>query len=80
MAIDEVNWWAGAGLYLRSGKRGVASEQLFRGRFLEAINIALARPDDERSRLFIRCEADDKVLPWARLAELASRPDFPVII
>lgn len=80
MADKEVNWWAGAGLYLRSGKRGVASQQLFRGRFLEAINTALARPEEERSRLFIRCEADDKVLPWARLAELSSRPDFPMMI
>ena len=80
MATNEVNWWAGAGLYLRSGKRGVTSQQLFRGRFLEAVNTALARPEEERPRLFIRCEADDQVLSWTRLAELVSRPDFPMMI
>jgi len=80
MADKEVNWWAGAGLYLRSSKHGGSSQQIFRGRFLEAMNIALARPDDERSRLFIRCEVDDEVLPWAKLAELAARPDFPMMI
>ena len=77
---DPVNWYAGACLCLRSGVRGKKAAELFRGQISEAVHIALQRPEDERSRLFISCEAVDHKLSWARVVKLAARPDFPVMV
>jgi hypothetical protein len=53
---------------------------LFRGQIAEAIHVALSRSEDERARLFISCETIDQKLSWARIAKLAARSDFPVIV
>lgn len=80
MNEERINWWAGAQLFLRSGKRDVRATELFRGTFLDAMNAALARPETERPRLFIECEGDERVLSWSSIALLAARPDFPTMI
>ena len=80
MSEERINWWAGAQLLLRSGKRGIRATEIYRGTFLDAMDAALARPEIERPRLFIRCEGDDKVLFWPSIALLAARPDFPTMI
>ena len=77
---DPVNWYAEAHLCLRSGVRGKKATELFRGQIAEAIHVALSRSEDERARLFISCEAIDQKLSWAKIAKLAARSDFPVIV
>ena len=52
----------------------------FRGPFLDASNAALARPEAEQPRLFIRFESDGSVVPWSKIAQLVARPDFPTMI
>jgi len=77
---DPVNWYAEAWLCLRSGVRGKKASELFRGQIGEAVHVALGRPEDEHPRLFISCETFDRKLSWAKIANLAGRPDFPVIV
>ena len=77
---EPVNWYAGACLCLRSGLRGKKAAELFRGQISEVVHVALARPEDERPRLFIACETLDHKLSWAKIAKLAARADFPVIV
>ena len=80
MAEYELNWNDRVHLCLRSGRRGVRNAQLFTGTLDEAIHAALARAVDERDRLSIKYEFSSRRLSWTRIAELASRPDFPVLI
>lgn len=77
---DAVNWYAEAHLCLRSGIRGKKASELFRGQIYEAINMAIARPEDERPRLFISCETIGYKLSWAKIARMAARTDFPIIV
>lgn len=53
---------------------------LFTGVLDEAIHAALARPVDERDRLIIAYEFNSRRLSWNRIAELARRPDFPMLL
>lgn len=80
MSGERINWWQGVHLCRRSGRRGVRPGSLFRGHLLEAIHVALLRPDDEKPRLFIRFETDERKLSWASIARLAARQDFPTMI
>ena len=77
---DPIDWYAEARLFLRSGVRGEWTTELFRGHIADAVHAALARPEEERSRLFICCETLDRKLPWAKIVRLSERPDFPVLI
>ncbi|RZL71417.1 MAG: hypothetical protein EOP66_15025 [Sphingomonas sp.] len=77
---DVVDWYVEACLCLRSGIRGKKASELFRGQIGEAVHVALGRPEDERARLFIQCDTIDARMPWAKIAQLAARPDFPVIV
>lgn len=77
---DPVNWYAGACLCLRSGVKGKKAEELFRGQIAEVIHAAMQRPEHERLRLFICCEAVNHRLSWAKVVKLAARADFPVMV
>lgn len=75
-----INLYAGAQLCLRSGVGGKRATELFRGNIVEAVYAALARPIEERPRLFISGELINGKLSWEKIAKLAERPDFPVLI
>lgn len=80
MKEDGINWNDRVHLCLRSGRRGVRNTQLFTGVLDEAIHAALARPVEERDRLVIKYEFTSRRLTWNRIAELAGRADFPMLI
>ena len=46
----------------------------------DVVHVALARPEEERTRLFISYEGIDHELAWVEIVELSARPDFPVRI
>lgn len=77
---DRVSWGSEACLCLRSGVRGKKPTELFRGQIVEAVYVALARPEEERPRLFISCKAPERKLTWAAIVRLAAESDFPIVI
>lgn len=77
---ETVDWYVEACLCVRSGIRGKKATELFRGQIGEAVHIAMGRPKDEHPRLFITCDKLGGHLSWAKIARLAARTDFPVIV
>ena len=78
--IDRVSWGEGAVLCLRSHMPGAKPRELFHGQVVEAVQLALARPEEERPRLFISLELSDQKLTWPEIVRFSRQPDFPIII
>ena len=77
---DLVRWGAVACLRLYSEVQHKKPIELFRGQMADVVHVALARPEEERTRLFIWYEGIDHELAWVEIVELSARPDFPVRI
>lgn len=80
MVSDDVDWWTGARLCLSSGAAGEDPEELGFGMLVEMVDMAMSRPRPERPWLSILMELSEAELSWADIAQLAQRPDKPVII
>ncbi len=78
--MPKLDWWAGVCLCRASAKRGVRSELLGRGQLCEMLSRAMEVDPADRPRLYIVYERTDRRLNWARMQELAARPDFPIFI
>lgn len=77
---DLVRWGAVACLRLHSEVQHNKPIELFRGQMADVVHVALARLEEERTRLFISYEGIDHELAWIEIVELSARPDFPVRI
>jgi hypothetical protein len=78
--VDRVKWGSEACLCLRSEMRDAKPLELFRGQIVDAVYLALARPEKERPRLFISHGRNRPTLSWAAIVALSEEPDFPIII